>query len=919
MATSNTRFNPRSTHPAPCGPQAGALRKTRLAIAVMCALGASAQVAAQTAQPPATAAPAEAMDQVVVTGSRIRGVAPVGSPVVSVTRGDIEASGAVSTAQLLQEVPQVFNLGVSESSRGQSGGSGNITYGSSVNLRGIGPFATLTLINGHRAVAQGTTGSGIDPSIIPTLALQRVEIVADGASAIYGSDAVAGVVNMILRRNVEGAEGFVRYGTADSYTERQAGALWGHDWKGGQFVATFQHDYHSALRGQDRDFFRGDLRAQGGGDFRSTQCNPGNIVIGGTSYAIPAGGVTKGGAAQLLPGTANKCDNLKYADILPRQERNSGAFTFNQELGHGISLYADGFATRRQYRVNPSMLASNLTVPSTNPFYVRPAGAPAGGSETVAYSFVNDLPQNTAEGFSRSAEATLGADIALGSGWKAGALYTYGKNNDQATTLHGLNNAAVNAALASTDPATALNVFGSSPNSPAVLGAIATSLIISPGETIFQNVQLKADGPLYDLPGGKVRAAFGYEGQDIRTRGGQTTGTAAKPVFGEVELERKINSVYAEMMVPMVGAHNAMPGIYKLDVNLAARADRYSDVGSTSNPKVGVNWAPVKGVTVRGSYGTSFRAPGLTQIKGFSNGGKGGLYVQNYSDPTIGGALRVGVTLSAPNPDLKPETARTRSLGIDWEPAFGRNTKIGLTYFDILYENQVTGYLADLTVLNREAQFAGTGIIQRNPSPELVARLTSQYAVASGVLPANWTLFVDGRNSNLGKSVSNGFDFQASTRVPTEAWGNFGFGVSGTYYTKYQVAISPGAELADQLNLIFNPLRFKTRLSASWSSGPWYANTFVNYQNSYTNNLARPEQKVASFTGVDARLAYEIGADNGPSWLAGSTFALGVTNLFDRTPPFVNIAQSSNGGGGFDPTLTNPVGRTVSLSLNKRF
>jgi iron complex outermembrane receptor protein len=460
-------------------------------------------------------------------------------------------------------------------------------------------------------------------------------------------------------------------------------------------------------------------------------------------------------------------------------------------------------------------------------------------------------------------------------------------------------------------------VFGSGANNPATLAAIATTIAISPGETIYQNVQAKADGPLVDLPGGKLRAAFGYEGQDTKARGGQTTGTAAAPIFGEVELHRTVNSVYAELMAPLVGGANALPFVYKLDLDVAARADRYSDVGSTHNPKIGLNWSPIKEVTVHGSYGTSFRAPGLTQIKGFSNGGKGGLYVQNYSDPTIGGALRVGVTLSAPNPDLKPETARTRSLGIDWAPSFGRNTKFSLTYFDILYENQVTGYLADLTLLNREAQFAGTSIIQRNPSPALVSQLISQYAVASGVLPSTWTLFVDGRNNNLGKSVSNGFDFLASTRIPTDSFGDFGVGLSGTYYTKYQVALTQSAQLVDQLNLIYNPLRFKARVSATWNTGPWYANANFNYTNAYTNNLTSPAQKVAASTTVDARLSYEIA--DGTAVIGGSTVALGVTNLFDRKPPFVNIAQSSNGGGGFDPTLTNPIGRIVSLSLNKRF
>jgi iron complex outermembrane receptor protein len=874
--------------------------------------------AAPLAQLSAPAAPVVTADnQVVITGSRIRGVAPVGSSVISVGRADIDNSGATSTAGLLQEVPQVMNLGVSESSRTTSGGSGNITYGSSVNLRGIGPYATLTLINGHRAVAQGTTGASIDPSIIPMLALQRVEVVADGASAIYGSDAVAGVVNLILRRNVKGAEGFVRYGKGDNYDERQVGAMYGHEWKGGQFVVTVQHDYNSALSGNDRDFYTGDLRARGGRDFRSNQCQPGNIIINGVTYPIPQGGVTAATAGRLVAGTANMCDNLKNFDLLPRKERNSAAFTFNQDLGNGFALYADGFGTRREYYLTRTLTASNLNVPSTNPFYVRPPGAPAGTSETVAYSFGDQLPSNDASGFSRSFEGTVGVDKSFGSGWKAGALYTYGVNDDQAATYRGLSNAAVNAALRDTNPATALNVFGG-PNNPATLDAISRDVSISPGETVFQNAALKADGPLFDIAGGTVRAALGYEHQRIRTEGGQTTGPKLTPATGLVQLGRNINSVYGEVAVPLVGAGNAMAGIHRLDLNAAWRYDRYSDVGSTNNPKLGINWAPVKGFVVKGSYGTSFRAPGLTQIRGFALNGLGGLYVQNYSDPTIGGALRVGVTRNGPNEGLEPETARTRSLGFEWEPSWGRNTRVSMSYFDVLYENQVTGYLADLSILNREAQFAGTGIITRNPSPELVAQLISSLQVASGVLPATWTLFVDGRNNNLGKSQTNGIDFQASTRIVTDDFGNIGLGISGTYFTKHEVAITPGSELRDQLNLIYNPIRFKTRLSANWSQGQWYANTYVNYARSYTNNLATPQQRVGSNTTVDLRVAYELGEGAG-SWLQGTTLALNLTNLFDRDPPFVNIAQSNNGGGGFDPTASNPIGRIVSLSLNKRF
>src|SRR5690606_3834606 len=144
------------------------------------------------------------LEEVVVTGSRMRGVeAPVGSTVITLDRQYIDQSSAVSTDKLIRQIPQAYNLGVSESSRGQPGGNGNIVFGNSANLRGIGPFATLVLVDGHRVV---TNSRNVDPSLLPTLALERVDVVADGASAVYGSDAIAGVVNLVQRRNVDGGK-----------------------------------------------------------------------------------------------------------------------------------------------------------------------------------------------------------------------------------------------------------------------------------------------------------------------------------------------------------------------------------------------------------------------------------------------------------------------------------------------------------------------------------------------------------------------------------------------------------------------------------------------------------------------------------------------------------------------------------------
>ncbi|MFL6728157.1 MAG: TonB-dependent receptor domain-containing protein [Sphingomicrobium sp.] len=881
----------------------------------------STQTPATAEAPAAPAAAAQASKEIVVTGSRIRGVAPVGSSVQVLSTADIHKSGAITTTDLIQQIPQVFNLGVSESSRGQGGsaGSSNITYGTSINLRGIGPYTTLAIVNGHRVVPQGTSGFAVDPSVIPTLGLERVEIVADGSSAIYGSDAIAGVVNLILRRNFEGVEVNGRYGFANNYHERQVGLVAGHRWSTGQFTMALEDGFHTALNGRDRNFFRGDLTPFGGNDFRPTLCNPGNIIVAGVTYPIPAGGVTAANRNSLVSGPANKCDNLKIADLLPRQDHISGSFTLDQQLTDGVRVFFDGFATKRTFKIYGGAASSTLNVPSSNAFFVSPpaatlplcaasAGAPAGSRcESVAYSFINDYPQGYSTGYSKSYNLHGGIEIKLPHDWRLEGDYGYGWDRDISISHNVANGAALTAALASSNPATAFNPFGGT-NSPTVVNGILIGIGRNPGRTIFKTYEAKFNGPLVHLPGGDVRAAFGYEGQNQQVKQGLINGTITAPVDTERYFYRSVDSGYAELLVPLFGTANAIPGFQLLDIDAAIRYDHYSDVGKTTNPKIGANWSPVRGLTFRGSYGTSFRAPTISQIYGNTNT----LFIQNYSDPTCS-CIRQGVTRSGGNLNLKPETASTWSVGADLTRI--PRLRASVTYWNIIYKNQVTNYLADLTILQRESQFAGTGIITRNPSPALIAAQIAETGF-TGVVPNPVTLFVEGRSNNLGISHSQGIDFEGDYRLPT-GFGRFDFRLSGTYFMKYRFAITPAAPMLNQLNLIFNPLRYRARGSVGWERGPLRATVFVNYENAYTNNLSTPFQRVRAYTPVDLDAAYSVPATNGA--LRNLEFSVHVRNLFNEKPPFVNIAQSANGGGGFDPTLANPVGRIVSIAVDKKF
>ena len=882
-------------------------RSVRLAL--LAAAGAAAPLTAHAEDP--APAPAYNVDEIIVTGSRIRGSQPVGSPVTEVSRADIEIAAPLSTAALLQKLPQVFNLGVSENSRGQSGGSGNITYGTAINLRGIGPYSTLTLIDGHRAVPQGTTGFAVDPSIVPTLALERVEVVADGASAIYGSDAIAGVVNLIPRRSFDGIEVSVRGARANEYDERQIGAIGGFEWSSGRTMIAFENSFHSNLNGTDREFFRGDLTSRGGRDFRVVQCNPGNIVVAGTSHAIPASGVTTATRGQLVPGTTNRCDNAQHQDLLPEQERNSAMVTFDQDINDRVSLFADGFWTRRTFVNQVGDQAAALTVRNVNPFFVAPPGSTA-TSATVNYSFGSQLPSNDTRGFSESYQATVGTRIGLGGSWEFEGLFSYGHASERSTSEFGIDNAALNAALARTDPATALNPFSTAPNNEAALRNLATQLFIAPGDTHFRGLELKVDGPLADLPGGALRAAFGLEGQVLTSQSGLINGTWAAPVYAITpRVRREIKSAYAEVLIPIFGADNARGGLRELTLDLAARYDDYSDLedGSTINPKFGLNWAPIDSLRFRGTYGESFRAPTFAQIYGNSSA----LYVQNYSDPTRGGAITQGITLSGGNLELEPETAETYTFGVDFTPI--PEVRINLTYFHIDYEKQITSYLSDLSILNRESQFAGTGIIVRNPDPAFVASLVSTKPIR-GVLPNPVTLYVDGRTNNLGTTIAAGFDLSAQFSLDAGTAGTFDFGLMTTYFTTYDGAITPVADQLDQLNTIYNPLEFKARGNVTWRRAGLTGALFVNHLGSYDNNLVNPMEKVDSKTTFDLHLSYSF---PGEGFTDGLSVGLDAVNLLDEEPPFVNIAQSPNGGGGFDPTLNNPVGRILGLSLRKKW
>ncbi|MFB0610711.1 TonB-dependent receptor plug domain-containing protein [Aurantiacibacter poecillastricola] len=854
---------------------------------------------------------------IIVTGSRVStGGAPVGATATVLGREAIEESGSVTIDRVIRELPQVFDLGVSENSRGQAGGSGNITYGNSVNLRGIGPYATLVLIDGHRVV---NNSRSTDPSVLPTLGVERIDVVANGASAIYGSDAVAGVVNIIPRRSLDGVEAFGRYGIADdgAFDEWSAGAALGFQFDRGQIMVAYEHVERSNLSGDDRDFFVSDQRDFGGADYRVTRCAPGTLLANGTTYALP-NLYTQANAGAITAGTTNLCDNLIGQDLFPEQKYDSVNSTGNFEVTDWLEVFYDGFYSKRDFTRLSARPSTRLTVPETNAFFVRPPGF-TGTSYQIDYSFADDVDLTQSEGSAESWQISPGLRIQLPYEWEFEGLVAYGETHDFSGSYDGVNNAALNAALASSDPSTAFDPYGGGRTSQAVLDNIFNQIFLAPTDGELTFYEAGASGPLVDLPGGEVRLAVGYERQDFTVDLGVARGDPSNEIRFRT-FDRTVDSFYAEMLVPLFGGGNARPGLEELEVVAAIRHDSYSDAGDTTNPQFGVNWMPTDRLTLRGTYGTSFRAPTIPEIYGNSNN----LFVQNYQNPA-GGAPVVGVALSGPNLDLGPETSTTWSVGADWEPV--DDLLLSITYLDVAYDNQVSANLSNLsnlTILGQEDQFVGTGVVLRGQDArDQIQSLIDSGVNVLGAFPggslSNIDVFVDGRSRNLGKSITRGIDFNLAYRLDLGPDDLLRLGASGTYLTDYEVAVAPEAELIDQLNIIFQPLRFKGRLFANWDHGPFSTRVLATHVGGYSNNLITPNEDVDSYTPIDLTFTWRVRDSFDDPDAVDLELTAEVRNLFDEDPPYVNLAPSGNGSGGYDATAASPIGRLFAVGARVRF
>lgn len=864
-----------------------------------------------------------------VTGTHLRGVTDTPSPVLVLDRTDLERSGHLTVAAALAALPQNFAGNATEGTilRGVDRASTNNTYGSGISLRGLGADATLVLVNGRRMAGAGVKGDFVDVSAIPTAAVERVEILLDGASALYGSDAVGGVVNIILRQSFAGGESQLSAGSATAGEPREArfSHIAGTDWGSGSGVFAYELHRREALLLADRAFTASaDLRPLGGSDRRQTFAHPGNIMVRDpvTNTNVPGWAIPEGQdgtdlqPGDLLPGAVNRGNQNAGVSLLPKQTRHGLYGSVRQDVGEALELTADVRWSYRRFRTLGGWPVALITAPRTNPYFVSPVGA---ASHQVAYWFVDDLAPTITNGSAESLAATLGAGLDLPGDWRADGYLAFAQEIGETRAGGLLHSTFLNEATGAiadrpntpfrTSVDGFFNPFGAGPgdNDPAILAFISSGFSTGRTRDRAYTANLKADGSLVELPGGPLRLALGAQVRRetfFRASSSFTSGVA--PARGDlVDARRTVWAAFAEARAPLLGADSPAG---RLEFSLAGRYERYEGVGDTANPKLGLIWAPRPDVTLRGSYGTSFRAPALRELRD----------AERYAPsllPFEGGRV-LTLIQSGGNPDLKPETATAWTLGADYAPEAVPGLRLSLTWFRTRFEDRIDtpGAQNVLTALSDPAVSSFVTRVDPGNNPADRARVASlidspNYNPASGVFPAeSYGAILDGRYANTAVLAVEGVDLQAAY-----AWtaGTDRFGLSGnlSYLFDYGEQLTPTGPLRDRVGTASYPVRLRARVAADWARGPWGATLAVNHASGARDLDGR---RIDDQQTVDL----QVRAEGAPgARLADLRVALNVRNLFAADPPFYD----SPGGLGFDSANADPIGRFVSLQLTRRW
>lgn len=861
---------------------------------------------------------------IVVTGSHIRGVnTAVGNQLLVIDQQEIERSGFSNIGDLVRSLPQNFSGGAT----GEltiSGGN-NIGYGVSMDLRGLGPIGTLVLINGRRLPSGGLSASTVDISGIPLAAIERVEILPDGASAVYGSDAVAGVVNYIFRRDYEGFETNARYGTTTkgSLDEIQFSQVAGASWDWGNILAAYEYYERDNLPRTDRPYAATlDLSRFGGKDHRTPHNNPANIIDPLTSqiiYAVPPGqngeNLTVG---RLLPASSGILADVKphYQDLLPEQRRHSLYSLANIEFTDYISSFIEARYFHRKVHNRLGNEVAILRIPSTNPYWIDIDGT--GQPNSVAYSFHRDIDERSDTAKTKFSSITGGITLEIAREWHADGYISYSQERINRLRKNKLDSLRLFEVLSRTNTSETLNPFGDgSYTNPDVINYIFGKNEELATRAIIKQASIIANGPLISIFGNSIRAAVGVDLRYDRFRR-----IITEEISSMSKMRRNVQAFFTEFFVPFAAPDNNIKWFHELHLSASVRHERYSDRGivpkqaerpteSTTDPRFGIRWAPVPEIVLRGSYGTSFRSPSLTEVLEPLT-----VMATPYPDMVAPTGTAPVLALYGTNPNVSPETATTWTLGLDVDISKYNLPRVSVSYFDIKFKDRLAQ--PEITDLS-DPQWSE--FIVRNPtSGQLEAACTiatpgQLFATPEECMnPELIHAIVDLTTRNFSETLVQGVDLFINQSIQMRRYGNLILGLNATHFFTHERVSSAGAAAVKTMNRPLQPVDFRARASVNWSPNTSLSiNIYLNYIDNYSDELNNND--VESWTTTDLNISYQTHGDLRAIGLNDTTFSLNVRNLFANNPPFVDLGALTL--SGYDPANAEALGRIISINIKK--
>lgn len=956
--------------------------RTKLSVSILAAFGGALMGTLAQAQQ------TQKLERVEITGTSIKRIEGESSaPIQIIKREDIERTGATTVEQLMRSVSAIVSSNATVSASASSATTGGL---SDISLRGLSSSRTLVLVNGKRTAPYGAPNDSVavDVDSIPVAAIERIEILKDGASAIYGSDAIAGVVNFILRKDFRGFEITAGYGAA---TEDNKGDVTKLNFAAGigdlstdrfniMLVGTYQKE--GPLFGRDRGFASSAIRLDQNSFLGSSRTEPGNIGIPGVAglFNPNVDGATqtancapRGAYVPAAGPTICLFDTGPFVGLVPKSERMGLMLSGRAAVSEALELYAEAGWNRKEVQtvIQPSPIDAAFGIPfvltTASPFYPTTfvTGLTGGATPNLNVRYRPFIIGN--RDLTDTADAlrgVLGAQGAI-AGWDydASLLHTrsqveetlnggYFRINDD-TSGPGIVPLLSGAVNGTGGTPLWVNPFGD--NSAEVTAAARATNYVGQAfksKTELTSLQGKASKELFQLAGGGFAMAFGAdarrEGFKLDSAPALSTGNISGygGNFVSIDSDRSVFGVFAEAIAPVAKG---------LELGAALRYDRY---GATTNPlgagvaqgslgalssapngeglpqpvidqiaadstgnassfgkttgKASLRYQALPELLLRGTASTGFRAPSLLDLYGPVQAGVSA--VQNdpancqgafSGDPNF--CATQFNTFVGGNSRLKPETSRSFTLGFIAEPVSG--ISIGVDYFNSEVKNLID-VLSSSFILANEAQFSGR-VIRGAPNP--------------GNSPAGDIIAIDQRNENVGKVKLSGIDVDLRGAFATPL-GRLALGWTATYMQKWR-SQNPDGSYTDNVATTSAAItgvipRFKHSTNAALTTGGWTFAGQYNWQSGGTDvcgNLLQDDfgncppgsnPRFGAYATVDAQIAY-----NG---LKNFGVVLGVRNLFDKDPPYVN----GSGGAfqsGYDPTYVDPRGRFMYANLTYKF